>query len=125
MPDGEDDPVEAQTRLRDRSGSDRSAWYDDGSIADPRPWEAALRETETPSIREHLAVAREEGATTRAVVLAGLAISLLIVIPAALVAGMLTLMAFSLVKRPVLVWAGLTVVVLVLLVTWLETRGDG
>jgi hypothetical protein len=36
---------------------------------------------------------------------------------------MITLMAFSLVERPVLVWAGLTVVVLVVLVGWLETRG--
>jgi sirohydrochlorin ferrochelatase len=123
MSDGEDDPVEAQTRLRERGASDRSAWYDDGSLADPRPWEAALRETETPSIREYLAAAREEGATTRALALVGLVLSMLIVVPAALVAGMITLMAFSLVERPVLVWAGLTVVVLVVLVGWLETRG--
>ncbi|MEF8818928.1 MAG: hypothetical protein V5A31_08410 [Haloferacaceae archaeon] len=122
MPGGEDDE---HTRLRERGGSERSAWYDDGPTADPRPWEAALRETETPSIREYLSAARDEGATTRALVVIALVIGMLVVVPAALVAGILTLFAFSVVERPVLVWAVLTVAVLVLLVAWLETRGDG
>jgi hypothetical protein len=117
---------EAQTRLRDLGGSERAAWYDEGKTSEPRPWEAALRETETPSIREYLAVARDEGATTRALVVITLVIGMLVVVPAALVAGILTLFAFSVVERPVLVWAVLTAVVLVLLVAWLETRGgDG
>lgn len=123
MSESEDE--EAQTRLRERGGSERAAWYDDGPVADPRPWEAALRETETPSIREYLTAAREEGATTRALVLVGLVLAILVVIPAALVAGMITVFAFPVVERPVLVWAVLTVVVLVLLVSWLETRGGG
>ena len=122
MPGGEDDE---HTRLRERGGSERSAWYDDGPTTDPRPWEAALRETETPSIREYLSAARDEGATTRALVVIALVIGMLVVVPAALVAGILTLFAFSVVERPVLVWAVLTVAVLVLLVAWLETRGDG
>jgi sirohydrochlorin ferrochelatase len=115
----EDEP----TRLRDRGGSDdrEAAWYD-GPTADPRPWEVALRETETPSIREYLRVAREEGATTRALVVLSLVLGLLVVVPAALVAGMLTLFAFSVVERPLVVWGALTVVVLVLLVAWLESR---
>jgi hypothetical protein len=122
---GDDD--ETPTRLRDRGGSggeDGAAWYD-GSTADPRPWEVALRETETPSIREYLRVARDEGATTRALVVIVLVIGMLIVVPAALVAGMVTVFAFSVVERPVLFWAVTTVVVLVLLVAWLETRGGG
>ncbi|MFB6157750.1 MAG: hypothetical protein ABEJ34_07910 [Haloferacaceae archaeon] len=122
MPESEDE--EAQTRLRERGGSERSAWYDDGRTGDPRPWEVALRETETPSIREYLRVARDEGATTRALAVITLVIAVLIVIPAALVAGILTLFAFSVVERPVAVWALLTGVVLVLLVAWLET-GSG
>lgn len=123
MSESEDE--EAQTRLRERGGSERSAWYDDGPTSDPRPWEAALRETENPSIREYLTVARDEGATTRALVVITLVIGMLIVIPAALVAGMITVFAFSVIERPVLFWAVTTAVVLVLLVAWLETRGGG
>ena len=122
MGESGDDPE--PTRLRERGASDppeEAAWYD-GPTAAPRPWERALRETETLSIREYLRVAREEGATTRALVLVAAALSLLVVVPAALVAGILTLFAFSFVERPLLAWLVLTAVVLAALVGWLETR---
>jgi hypothetical protein len=117
-----DDGADPARRPSERGGeSERRAWYEDAD-ADPRPWEAALRETDSPSITEYLRAAREEGATTRALVLVGAVLLLLVVVPAALVAGIVTVFAFSLVEHPLLVWAGLTAVVLALLVAWLETR---
>lgn len=117
------DRDEATTRLRERGADegDTPDWYD-GSTAEPQPWVAALRETETPSVREYLQTARAEGATTRALVLVAFAVGILVVVPAALAAGILTLFLFPVIEQPLVVWAGLSVLVLCLLVGWLETR---
>jgi hypothetical protein len=117
------DRDEATTRPRGRGADEDDApdWYD-GSTAEPRPWVTALRETETPSVREYLQTARAEGATARALALVAFAVGILVVVPAALTAGVLTLFLFPVIEQPLAVWAGLTVLVLCLLVGWLETR---
>lgn len=111
-----DEDADAAGGRRDPGGSDREPWYEEGSSGAPRPWELAASDTETPSVWEYLRRQRESGMSRRELALTVAGVLLLILVPAALVGAILTLVLLSFVDDILLWWVGLTLVVLVLMV---------
>lgn len=93
--------------------SDREPWYERESGGPPRPWEQVLEDTGSDSLLELLREQREEGMTRGDLLLLGGGTLLLVLIPAALAAGILTLLVFPLIERYLLWWGALTVAALV------------
>lgn len=107
----EDDERSRPASPGDRS--DREPWYERESSGPRRPWERVLDDTGSDSLLELLREQREEGMTRGDLLLVGGGTLLLVLIPAALAAGILTLLVFPLIERHVLWWGALTVAVLV------------